>query len=137
MVPSYGAGDLARLKARDPQRWQAIQCAEEAMARAAALVLKGEMTLLAWLERVEAWRAAWMSGLEALHQAAAQSRVRIPYQRVWYDFDVPDGAYTPEMLREARKVVKPWGPIRDDPLEGRHRVSALASTDSDGGRAQT
>jgi hypothetical protein len=109
IMPSYRAGDLARLKARDPQRWQAIQCAEEAMARAAALVLKGEMTSLAWVERVEAWRGAWMSGLKALHQAAAQPSVRPSSQRVWYDFDVPDGAYTPEMLREARKVAKPWG----------------------------
>jgi hypothetical protein len=30
----------------------------------------------------------------------------VPYQRIWFDFDVPDGSYTPEELQRANKVVK-------------------------------
>jgi hypothetical protein len=41
-----------------------------------------------------------------------QGTLRIPYQRVWYDFDVRDGEYPPEQLQRARMVVKPWGPVR-------------------------
>ena len=40
----------------------------------------------------------------------------VPYQRIWYDFDVPDGAYTPGELRRAGKVVRPWGPVQHYPL---------------------
>jgi hypothetical protein len=39
-------------------------------------------------------------------------RLPVPYQRIWYDFDVRDGAYTPKQLRRAGKVVKPWGPVQ-------------------------
>jgi hypothetical protein len=35
----------------------------------------------------------------------------VPYQRIWYDFGVADGAYTPGELRRAKKVVRPWGPV--------------------------
>ena len=42
--------------------------------------------------------------------------LRVSYQRIWYDFNVADGAYTPAELRRARKVVKPWGPVQDDTL---------------------
>jgi hypothetical protein len=42
--------------------------------------------------------------------------LRVSYQRIWYDFDVADGTYTPGELRRAKKVVRPWGPVRDDPL---------------------
>jgi hypothetical protein len=41
-----------------------------------------------------------------------QGTLRIPYQQIWYDFDVRDGEYTPEQLQRACKVVKPWGPVR-------------------------
>jgi hypothetical protein len=40
----------------------------------------------------------------------------VPYQPIWYDFDVPDGAYTPGELRRARKVVQPRGPVQHYPL---------------------
>jgi hypothetical protein len=40
----------------------------------------------------------------------------VPYQPIWYDYDVPDGAYTPGELRRARKVAKPWGSVRHYPL---------------------
>jgi hypothetical protein len=39
----------------------------------------------------------------------------VPYQPIWYDFDVPDGAYTPGELRRAGKVVRPWGPVQHYP----------------------
>jgi hypothetical protein len=35
--------------------------------------------------------------------------LRVAYQRVWYDFNVPTGTYTPAQLRRAGKVAKPWG----------------------------
>jgi hypothetical protein len=42
--------------------------------------------------------------------------LRIPYQRIWYDFAVADGTYTPEQLRAAVLVVKPWGSVQFPPL---------------------
>jgi hypothetical protein len=38
--------------------------------------------------------------------------LRVSYQRIWYDFNVADGAYTPQELQRAGKVVKPWGPVQ-------------------------
>jgi hypothetical protein len=32
--------------------------------------------------------------------------IRITYQVIWFDYDLPDGEYTPEQLCRARKVVK-------------------------------
>jgi hypothetical protein len=39
-------------------------------------------------------------------------RLPVPYQPIWYDFDVLVGAYTPKQLRRAGKVVRPWGPVQ-------------------------
>jgi hypothetical protein len=36
----------------------------------------------------------------------------VPYQRIWFDWDVPDGEYTPEQLRQAKKRVHRWGGVR-------------------------
>jgi hypothetical protein len=36
--------------------------------------------------------------------------INVSYQRIFYDWDLVDGAYTPEQLRKAKMVVKPWGP---------------------------
>ena len=38
--------------------------------------------------------------------------LRIAYQPVYVDFDVPDGEYTPEELQRARKRLRPDGPVR-------------------------
>jgi hypothetical protein len=35
----------------------------------------------------------------------------VPYQRIWFDYDIPDRTYTPEQLRKARKWVYPWGKV--------------------------
>jgi hypothetical protein len=45
---------------------------------------------------------------------AALKRVslRVCYQRLWYDFNIADGAYTPQELHRAGKVVRPWGPLQ-------------------------
>jgi hypothetical protein len=45
--------------------------------------------------------------------------VKVPYQRVFYDWDFADGTYTPEQLRQAKMVVKPWGPVQSYRLNGR------------------
>jgi hypothetical protein len=41
--------------------------------------------------------------LESLH---------VPYQRIWYDFNVADGVYTPGELHRAGKVVRPRGLVQ-------------------------
>jgi hypothetical protein len=38
--------------------------------------------------------------------------IHIRYQRIFYDWDLPDGTYTPEQLRKANLVVKPWGSVQ-------------------------
>jgi hypothetical protein len=37
--------------------------------------------------------------------------LRIPYKRIWFDFAIADGTYTPTKLRAAALVVKPWGSV--------------------------
>ena len=34
----------------------------------------------------------------------------VEYQRCWVDYDLPDGTYTPEALRQAKMLVK-QGPV--------------------------
>jgi hypothetical protein len=38
--------------------------------------------------------------------------IHISYQRIFYDWDLADGTYTPEQLRKAKMIVKPWGPVQ-------------------------
>jgi hypothetical protein len=38
-------------------------------------------------------------------------KIRVAYQAIWFGYDLPDGVYTLEQLRQARKVVK-HGPMR-------------------------
>jgi hypothetical protein len=38
--------------------------------------------------------------------------IKVPYQRIFSDWDLADGTYTPEQLRKAKMVVKPWGPVQ-------------------------
>jgi hypothetical protein len=38
--------------------------------------------------------------------------VRVPFQRISFDWDLGDGTYTPEQLRKAKLRVKPWGPVQ-------------------------
>lgn len=38
--------------------------------------------------------------------------IEATYQRFWLDYAVRDGTYTPEELRQVKKVVKPWGPVK-------------------------
>jgi hypothetical protein len=37
--------------------------------------------------------------------------IRVPYQAIWYDYDLRDGVYSSEQLRQARKILK-RGPVR-------------------------
>jgi len=50
--------------------------------------------------------------------------VEILYQRIWFDYALRDGTYTPEELRQAKKVVKPWGPVRSYRLVAVQQYSA-------------
>jgi hypothetical protein len=47
----------------------------------------------------------------------APELIRVSYQRIFYDWDLADGTYTPEQLRKARVVVRPWGPLRQYTLK--------------------
>jgi hypothetical protein len=38
--------------------------------------------------------------------------IDVSYQRISYDWDLADGAYTPEQLRKAKMSVKPWGAVQ-------------------------
>jgi hypothetical protein len=42
----------------------------------------------------------------------APELIHISYQRIFYDWDLADGTYTPEQLRKAKMVVKPWGSVQ-------------------------
>jgi hypothetical protein len=37
--------------------------------------------------------------------------IHVRYQRIYFDWDLPDGTYTPEQLRKAQLVVNPWGGV--------------------------
>jgi len=43
--------------------------------------------------------------------------LHVPYQPIWYDFNVADGAYTPQELHRAGKVVKPGGRVQHYTLQ--------------------
>jgi hypothetical protein len=38
--------------------------------------------------------------------------VRVTYQRIFFDWAIADGTYTPQQLRKAKVVVKAWGPVQ-------------------------
>jgi len=38
--------------------------------------------------------------------------VKVPFQSIFYDWDLADGTYTPEQLRKAKLRVKPWEPVQ-------------------------
>jgi TubC N-terminal docking domain len=38
--------------------------------------------------------------------------VRVAHQKIWFDWDIPDGTYSPEQLRKAPIIVKPWRPLQ-------------------------
>jgi hypothetical protein len=42
--------------------------------------------------------------------------VMVTYQRIFFDWAVADGTYTPQQLRKAPVVAKPWGPVQTYPL---------------------
>jgi hypothetical protein len=44
--------------------------------------------------------------------------ISIPYQRISFDWSVADGNYTPEQLRKAKLLVKPWGPVQTYAMNG-------------------
>jgi hypothetical protein len=41
----------------------------------------------------------------------ALEKIRVAYQAIWFDSDLRDSVYTPEQVRQARKVVR-HGPVR-------------------------
>ena len=43
--------------------------------------------------------------------ASRPEAIRVPYQAIWYDYDLRDGVYTPVQLQRARKRIKS-GPVR-------------------------
>jgi hypothetical protein len=45
-----------------------------------------------------------------------QEEIRVSYQRIYFDWNLADGTYTPEQLRKTKLVVKPWGEMRTYPL---------------------
>jgi hypothetical protein len=55
--------------------------------------------------------------------------LRVCYQRIWYDYKVADGAYTPGELHRAGKVVRPWGPVQYYTLLWRALEGGLQPTD--------
>jgi len=52
-------------------------------------------------------------GEESFHslRGADPETIQVPYQRLWINYDVADGTYTPAQLRRARKRVRPWGGV--------------------------
>lgn len=60
----------------------------------------------------------------------APELIHVSYQRIFYDWAIADGTYTPEQLRKAKMVVKPWGPVQSYTLTGRGsgRVAKLRGT---------
>jgi hypothetical protein len=48
--------------------------------------------------------------------------IHVSYQRIFYDWALADGGYTPEQLRKAKMVVKPWGPVQSYTITGRGAV---------------
>ena len=48
----------------------------------------------------------------------APELIHVTYQRIYYDWDLADGTYTPEQLRKAKMGVKPWGPVQSYTLTG-------------------
>ena len=57
--------------------------------------------------------------------AAAPEIIRVSYQRIFYDWDLADGSYSPEQLRKAKLVVKPWGPVQTYTLDGAVRAVGI------------
>jgi hypothetical protein len=58
---------------------------------------------------------AFKSVPEASSAPLAEHRpeiIHVPYQRIFFDWDLADGTYTPEQLRKAKMVVKPWGAVQ-------------------------
>jgi hypothetical protein len=55
--------------------------------------------------------------------------IHVSYQRIFYDWELPDGTYTPEQLRKANLGVKPWGPVQSYTLTGT-RVGSRGSSPS-------
>ena len=50
--------------------------------------------------------------------------VQVAYQRIFFDWDLADGPYTPEQLRKAKVAVKPWGAVQSYRLAGESDVGA-------------
>jgi hypothetical protein len=42
----------------------------------------------------------------------AHEVTHVSYQCIFFDWDLVDGTYTPEQLRKAKVLVKPWGPVQ-------------------------
>jgi hypothetical protein len=50
--------------------------------------------------------------------------IHVNYQRIFYDWDLADGIYTPEQLRKAKMGVKPRGPVQSYTLTSRGAVES-------------
>jgi hypothetical protein len=77
-----------------------------------------------WLERLRSLPTLAPSVSEARFIPPAEISetpevMHISYQRIFYDWDLADGTYTPEQLRKAKIGVKPWGPVQSYTLTGR------------------
>ena len=42
--------------------------------------------------------------------------VSVAYQRIFFDWAIADGTYSPRQLRKSKAVVKRWGPAQTYPL---------------------
>jgi hypothetical protein len=67
--------------------------------------------------------------IAASNPLTAPEVIHVSYQRIFYDWELPDGTYTPEQLRKANLVVKPWGPVQSYTLTGT-RVGSRRSSPS-------
>jgi hypothetical protein len=44
--------------------------------------------------------------------APTVTTVQVEFKKIFFDWDVANGSYTPEQLRKAKRLVKPWGPVK-------------------------
>jgi hypothetical protein len=71
-----------------------------------------------WLERLQSlptlmpFAASEPIVIPAAEISETPEVIHISYQRIFYDWNIADGTYTPEQLRKAKMIVKPWGPVQ-------------------------